>query len=86
MIRILGEVYKKLHIIQNIYLKNKFFFEKKSYSMEGEDLELLKITKNIGPAITPYPTPIAACKKEAQKTIIPIIKNVSMLMYYKPSK
>ena len=47
---------------------------------------LLKITKNIGPAITPYPTPIADCKKEAQKTIIPIIKNVSMLIYYKPSK
>ena len=47
MIRILGEVYKKLHIIQNIYLKNKFFLKKKSYSMEGEDLELQKITKNI---------------------------------------
>ena len=47
MIGILGKVYKKLHIIQNIYLKNKFFFKKKSYSMEGEDLELLRITKNI---------------------------------------
>ena len=47
MISILSNVYKKIHIIQNIYLKNKFFLKKKSYSMEGEDLELLKITKNI---------------------------------------
>ena len=47
MISILSKVYKKLHIIQNIYLKNKFFFKKKSYSMEGEDLKLLEITKNI---------------------------------------
>ena len=47
MISVLSNVYKKLHIIQNIYLKNKFFLKKKSYSMEGEDLELLKITKNI---------------------------------------
>ena len=47
MIGILSKVYKKLHIIQNIYLKNKFFLKKKSYSMEGEDLELQKITKNI---------------------------------------
>ena len=47
MIGLLSKVYKKLHIIQNIYLKNKFFFKKKSYSMEGEDLELLRITKNI---------------------------------------
>ena len=38
MIGILSKVYKKLHIIQNIYLKNKFFLKKKSYSMEGEDL------------------------------------------------
>jgi len=47
MISILSNVYKKIHIIQNIYLKNKFFLKKKSYSMEGEDLELLKMTKNI---------------------------------------
>ena len=47
MINALKNVYKKLHIIQNIYLKNKFFLKKKSYSMEGEDLELLKMTKNI---------------------------------------
>ena len=47
MIGILRNVYNKLHIIQNIYLKNKFLLKKKSYSMEGEDLELLKMTKNI---------------------------------------
>ena len=47
MIGVLKNVYKKIHIIQNIYLKNKFLIKKKSYSMEGEDLELLKMTKNI---------------------------------------
>ncbi len=47
MIGIIRNVYNKLHIIQNIYLKNKFLIKKKSYSMEGEDLELLKMTKNI---------------------------------------
>ena len=47
MINILKEVYKKLHIIQNIHFKNKFLLKRKSYSMEGEDLELLKLTKNI---------------------------------------
>jgi len=47
MINILKEVYKKLHIIHNIHFKNKFILKKKSYSMEGEDLELLKLTKNI---------------------------------------
>ena len=47
MINILKEVYKKIHIIQNIHIKNKYLIKKKSYSMEGEDLELLKLTKNI---------------------------------------
>ena len=27
----------KLHILQNIYLKNKYFFKRKSYAMDGED-------------------------------------------------
>ena len=44
---ILGKVYKKIHILQNIYLKNRFFLKKKSYSMEGEDLEILNFTKDI---------------------------------------
>ncbi len=47
MINILKKVYKFLHIIQNIYIKNKYFLDKKSYSMEGEDLEIIKILKNI---------------------------------------
>ncbi|MFL2878639.1 MAG: FkbM family methyltransferase [Candidatus Pelagibacter sp.] len=47
MINILKEVYKKLHIIQNIYIKNKFFLKKNSYSMESEDLEIINILKNI---------------------------------------
>ena len=47
MINILKKVYKKIHILQNIYIINKFFFEKKSYAMEGEDLEIVKILKNI---------------------------------------
>ena len=47
MINILKEVYKKLHIIQNIYIKNKFFLKKDSYSMESEDLEIINILKNI---------------------------------------
>jgi len=40
-------LYKKVHIIQNIYLKNKFLVKKKTYAMEGEDLEIVKILKNI---------------------------------------
>ena len=47
MINILKKVYKKIHIIQNIYIKNNFFFKKKSYSMESEDLEITNILKNI---------------------------------------
>ena len=47
MINILKEVYKKIHIIQNIHIKNKYLIKKKSYSMEGEDLEILKLTQNI---------------------------------------
>mgnify|MGYP006134714351 FL=1 len=47
MIDILKKVYKKIHIIQNIYLKNNFFFKKQSYSMEGEDLIISELSKNI---------------------------------------
>ena len=47
MINILKKVYNKLHIIHNIYIKHKFFSKKNSYSMEGEDLEILKILNNI---------------------------------------
>ena len=38
---------EKIYILQNIYLKNKFFFKKKTYSMHGEDLVLEKYFKEI---------------------------------------
>jgi len=38
MNRLLINFFEKLHIFQNIYLKNKSFLKKKSYSMDGEDL------------------------------------------------
>ena len=47
MINIVKKVYKKIHIIQNIFIKNNFLINKKSYAMEGEDLEIVKILKNI---------------------------------------
>ena len=33
----LDELFKKIHILQNIYFKNKYFIKKKSYAMDGED-------------------------------------------------
>jgi len=47
MINFFKNIYKKIHIIQNIYIKNKFFSKRKTYAMEGEDLEVVKILKNI---------------------------------------
>ena len=47
MKNILSKVYKKIQILQNIYLKNKLFIKRKSYSMEGEDLEILRLTDNV---------------------------------------
>ena len=38
---------EKIHILQNIYLKNKFFLKKKTYSMHGEDLVVEKYFKEI---------------------------------------
>ena len=38
---------EKIHILQNIYLKNKFFLKKKTYSMHGEDLAVEKYFKEI---------------------------------------
>jgi len=32
----------KVHILQNIYLKNKYFLKKKSYAMDGEDIAIQK--------------------------------------------
>ena len=38
---------EKIHILQNIYLKNKFFFKKRTYSMHGEDLVVEKYFKDV---------------------------------------
>ena len=37
---------EKVHIIQNIYLKNKYILKKKTYSMHGEDLIIQKYFKD----------------------------------------
>ncbi len=34
----IGKIKKKIHIFHNIYIKHKYLFKKKSYSMDGEDL------------------------------------------------
>lgn len=38
---------KKIHILQNIYIKNNFLLSKKTYSMEKEDLEILKYLNTV---------------------------------------
>ena len=38
---------EKIHILQNIYIKNKFYKKKKTYSMHGEDLIIGEYFKNI---------------------------------------
>jgi hypothetical protein len=34
------KIRNKIHILQNIYLKNKYFIKKTSYAMDGEDLAI----------------------------------------------
>ena len=36
----LKQLLNKIHILQNIYLKNKYFIKKKSYAMDGEDIAI----------------------------------------------
>jgi len=43
---VLKKVLRKLHIIQNIYIKHKFFIKKKSYAMDNEDTAVLNYFKN----------------------------------------
>ncbi len=43
----LNKVFDTFHIIHNIYFKHKYLIPKKSYSMEGEDLIISELTKNI---------------------------------------
>ena len=40
------DIKKKIHILQNIYLKNKYLLSKTSYSMDGEDLAIIKFVEN----------------------------------------
>ena len=37
-----NKIRNKIHILQNIYLKNKYFIKKTSYAMDGEDLAIDK--------------------------------------------
>ena len=46
MIKLLSNLFENLHILQNIYLKNNFFFKKESYSMDKEDLVIEGYFKN----------------------------------------
>ena len=45
-----GRLKNKIHILQNIYLKNKYFIKRKSYAMDGEDIaiDLFSKKKNNG--------------------------------------
>ena len=43
----LNKLKKKLHVLQNIYIKNNYFFKRKSYAMDGEDTALLDYFENI---------------------------------------
>ena len=38
----LGKIKRKIHILQNIYLKNKYLFPRKTYSMDSEDLAIIQ--------------------------------------------
>ena len=46
MIKLFSNLFENLHILQNIYIKNNFFFKKKSYSMDKEDLVIEEYFKN----------------------------------------
>ena len=35
-----NKIRNKIHILQNIFLKNKYLTKKKSYAMDGEDLAI----------------------------------------------
>jgi hypothetical protein len=42
----LKKLKNKIHILQNVYLKNNYFFKKKSYAMDGEDIAIQKYVKH----------------------------------------
>jgi len=43
---LINRIYNFLRILQNIYIKNKYFIPKKTYSLFGEDLKVKKIFQN----------------------------------------
>jgi FkbM family methyltransferase len=43
---VLKKIFRKLHIIHNIYIKHKFFIKKKSYAMDSEDTAVLSYFKD----------------------------------------
>jgi len=43
---VLKKIFRKLHIIHNIYIKHKFFIKKKSYAMDNEDTAVLDYFKD----------------------------------------
>jgi hypothetical protein len=46
MVKLISNLCEKLHILQNIYIKNNFFKKKDSYSMDKEDLVVQEYFKN----------------------------------------
>ena len=46
MAKSISNLFEKLHILQNIYIKNNFFKKKESYSMDKEDLVVREYFKN----------------------------------------
>ena len=42
-----GRLKNKIHILQNIYLKNKYFIKRKSYAMDGEDIAINVFNKKL---------------------------------------
>ena len=46
MAKSISNLFEKLHILQNIYIKNNFFKKKESYSMDKEDLVVQEYFKN----------------------------------------
>ena len=47
MKKYLLKIKEKIHIFQNIYIKNKFYKKRKTYSMHGEDLIINNYFKNV---------------------------------------
>ena len=37
----------KIHILQNIYIKNNYLINRNTYAMDGEDIAIEKYSKNI---------------------------------------